>query len=151
MADESLTEDDAPELVQFAEPMPTLPPDTQELFDLYKAWVEEHKPGEFIEKGDEEGYERLKKMKPEYIATDHDTCENSWLDVGIHEFSPTNCCWHEHGWYILEVPGEVDDYVEYSNYDVCVECNAGGDDDGDPECENCEGDGWKTYYFDEYV
>lgn len=151
-SEENITEEADAGLIQLSESMPNLPPDVQEAFDIYKAWIEEHDPYLFIEKGDEEGYARLKSFKPEYIATGHSTCENEQLTVGVHEFSPANCCWHEFGWHVLRNPSTEDDYVETSMHAPCADCNIGGDDEGgDLECGSCYGDGWLTYYFDDYL
>jgi hypothetical protein len=148
---EQLSEETDPELVQFSEPLPSLPPDVQELLEEYEEWLEDYQPHRFIEKGDEEGYKELQSIKPEYIATNHSTCEDEYLTVGFHEFRPGNCCWHESGWYVLKNPAIPDDSVKTSISTHCGDCNLGGDDEGDADCDRCYGDGWTTYYLDEHV
>ena len=126
--------------------------DAVEDYTEFKLWTQEAKPIRFIEYGDE-GREEAQALDPKHLATSHDTCDNSMISNGFHDFGPEpRCCWVTHGWYVCE--GEVveDDMILESYYAQCTACNPNDEDEGEnPDCESCWGDGWMTYHFEEYA
>jgi len=149
---EMLNEETDPELTQLSTPLPTLHPDLVEDFEEYKEWWETVKPKEFLEYN-EENSQKVSEMDPKYVATEHDTCENTQISTGYHDFGPTpRCCWYTHGWHINTNPWQEDDYIRAAGHAPCMTCNPGGDEDiEDTECDDCYGDGFMNYYFDELV
>ena len=152
---EVLSEETDPELATIAHelPQPKIHPDLQDELDEYLDFMEVTKPKEFLDYN-EENSKKVEQMDPRYVVTDHDTCDSPMFSVGWHDFGPNpRCCWFTHGWHILTNPWEgVDDMIRTGGYAQCVECNIGGDsdDEGDPDCKTCEGDGWVNYYYDEF-
>lgn len=133
-----------------------LPDELLENYEYYKQWIGSASPKKFLEYS-QENSALVQKMKPEYVATEHDTCDNSQITTGFHDFGPEpRCCWVTHGWYICENEYKPDDYITASGYATCADCNPNGDGDfeeesANPECELCYGDGSVNYYFDDYA
>ena len=120
----------------------------------YNNWLKEYEP-EFLEYDTEGGPNFLKaKSTPnEFIWTAHGTCEDDQVSAGFHFFGdPVRCCWDTYGWYISKVSSgntSPDDYEVYreSFYGQC-KCYNEETEEGKPDCETCDGDGWYTEYFD---
>lgn len=123
----------------------------------YDAWREDYEIGEFIEYS-EENWEKVQKMDPRYVWTNHGTCEDEMVTNGAKLFSG-RCCWDTYGWYVANAPwgsgSKTDeDYfesVKATAYLSCETCNPDGEgeeEDFDPECEKCEGEGYVHHYFD---
>lgn len=122
--------------------------------EIYKEWLEEYGPFEYIEYDGPEGpnHLKVKEMDTEYVWTAHGTCEDDSVSNGYNFFGdPPRCCWSTYGWYVSKRQHPKDDFysVRESFYTHC-ECNPDGEnDEGTPDCEKCEGEGFLTYYFDE--
>lgn len=123
--------------------------------DYQKAWNDWHEKyeiGEYIDYS-ESSWDRVQKMDPHFVWTSHGTCEDNEITSGARLYNGS-CCWTTHGWYIANVPwsGDPDDTYESIKSDIylpCESCNADGEEeDIDPECELCEGEGYVHHYFD---
>lgn len=97
----------------------------------------------------EDAWEQVQKLDPRLVWTEHSTCEDNQVTPGAHNFAGS-CCWETFGWYHSEIPWQdEDEYVRASVYLPCGECNKGGEEDeGDPECASCDGEGYVHHYFD---
>ena len=130
---------------------PKVHPNLQEDLEYFLNFLSKTQPKDFLEYS-EENSKKVEKMDPHYIVTDHDTCDSPQYSVGHHDFGPEpSCCWVTHGWHILTNPWpDSEDMFRSGGYDTCIECNIDGDseDEGDPDCQLCFGDGWANYYFD---
>lgn len=124
-------------------------PDLQEEYDYFVRFIKTTQPKEFLEYTAENSI-KVSKMDPAYVVTDHDTCDSPTYSMGYHDFGPEpRCCWVTHGWHILTNQWEdPEDIIRSGGYASCVECNASGDEEGDSDCEFCDGDGWANYYYD---
>jgi hypothetical protein len=125
-------------------------PTAEELQEEFDDWLKEYENVEYIEFS-EEAWERVQQLNPRLVWTDHSTCGESKVTAGANWFKNA-CCWDTFGWYIMANPwdGPDDAYhsVDTSAYLPCIVCNADGEDDLDPNCEECEGDGYINHYFD---
>lgn len=125
----------------------------QEYIDAYKAWQEQYKPKEFIEYS-HETYEKLTAESDiHYLWTHHGTCETEKYTNGVREYGGSCGCWSNLGWYLCEVPWEGDEKtfisVDTEWAGPCDICNEDGEDSNiDPECPQCDGEGWTQDYFD---
>jgi hypothetical protein len=121
---------------------------------MWDGWYKDYGIDEFIEYS-EENWEKVQKMDSRLVWTNHSTCEDEQVTAGAAVYR-NSCCWDTFGWYIAKNPwdGEVDNHYESYNasaYLPCSVCNPGGEGDEenyDLECEECEGDGFATHYFD---
>lgn len=126
----------------------------QDYIEAYNSWLDQYKPGEFIEYSEEEYNKLEKEQDMHYVWTHHGTCENERYSNGIHSFSSGGCgCWQTFGWVICEVPWEGDEdtflAVDTEWSGPCETCNAdGGDENIDPDCPECDGEGYTQDYFD---
>jgi hypothetical protein len=128
--------------------------DIKEYQKEYEEWYEKYSP-EFLEYDGENGpnFLKAKNTPNEFVWTDHGTCEDNMVSAGFHFFGdPARCCWDTHGWYISEVSSgntSTDDYEAYkvNMYAEC-ECYNEETEEGTPDCQECYGDGWRTYWFD---
>ena len=138
--------------------------------DLFDEWVEDYKVdlkgGIEADAMSREQYEMLLELdRKNLVWTDHGTCEDNKIspgfnllgDIPLLSQKATGCgCWQSFVFYIAEVPfdGTKDDttasWIDVSATLPCPKCNADGEGDGDPECDepDCMGDGYITYYFD---
>ena len=122
--------------------------------EKYQEWLAKYSP-EFLEYDEEGGTNFLKAQSTpnEFVWTEHGTCEDTMVSAGFKFFGdPPRCCWDTYGWYISEVSSEntsPDDYESYrtSMYAEC-ECYVEETEEGKEGCEDCDGTGWMTYYFD---
>lgn len=123
--------------------------DYQEEFD---AWYKNYEIDTFIEYS-EENWEKVQKMDTHYIWTNHSTCEDEQVSAGGSYFK-NGCCWDTFGWYVAKKPWAGDPENHYESYKttaylVCESCNADGEEENlDPDCEYCEGEGYVNHFFD---
>lgn len=125
----------------------------QDYIDAHNEWLQTYGPLDFVEYSSEE-YERLQsEVDTHYVWTHHGTCENERYSNGLHEFNSACGCWQVFGWYISETPWEGDEDT-YLSIDAewsgpCETCNLDGEDENiDPDCPECDGDGYTQDYFD---
>lgn len=120
---------------------------------LWDDWQQDYQiQEEFLEYSDE-NWAKVQAMDPQYVWTNHSTCEEEQVTNGATIYS--GCCWQTFGWYIGNTPWDGDaenhfEYVQVSATLPCPKCNPDGDDDGDEDCDEpeCEGEGYITHYFD---
>lgn len=125
----------------------------QEIQDAYNEWYEEFGDGEFIEYSHEAYEKLLATTNPRLVWTNHSTCENERYTNGIQEFQSGCGCWQVFGWHVSTKPWECadGDYImvgtEWSG--PCFICNEDGSDESiNPDCEQCDGEGYTQDYFD---
>ena len=128
--------------------------DIKEYQEEYEGWLAKYSP-EFLEYDGENGTNFLKaKNTPnEFVWTDHGTCEDNMVSAGFNFFGdPARCCWDTHGWYISEVSSGNTSPADYEAYKVSMyakcECYNEETEEGVPDCKECYGEGWMTYWFD---
>jgi hypothetical protein len=121
----------------------------------YAAWENEYSPMEFFEYDGENGenFTKVKSMPNEFVWTAHGTCDGDMVSAGFHFFgSPPSCCWDTYGWYVSKVSSgnmSPQDFESYKTSYYCeCECYDEDTEEGSPECEKCDGEGWLTHYFD---
>ncbi len=120
---------------------------------MWNEWYEDYGIKEFIEFSDE-NWEKVQKMDPHLVWTNHSTCEDEQVSAGASLFK-NSCCWDTFGWYIASEAweGDPDNHYESINasaYLPCPKCNPDGEDDGVEGCDepDCDGTGFINYYFD---
>jgi len=122
----------------------------------YRDWERKYEPLEFYDYDGVDG-ENMKKVQTipnEYVWTAHATCDNEQVSAGFHFFGdPPSCCWSTFGWYVSKTASRnktTDDFEAYNSSYYC-ECKCFNEEteEGNPDCELCEGEGWRTHYFDE--
>ena len=121
----------------------------------YENWFKEYSPMEFLEYGKQgdENFLKAQDTPNEFVWTSHGTCEDAQTSAGFHFFGdPARCCWDTYGWYISKVSSgntSSDSYEAYkeSFYGQC-KCYNEETEEGKPDCETCDGDGWYTEDFD---
>lgn len=118
--------------------------------EFYDDWVEEYEPIGFIDYS-EENWEKIQKMNPRHVWTNHSTCEDDRISAGASLYR-NSCCWDTFGWWICKNPWEGPDdaylSIDASAYLPCPTCNPEGDNDEGPTDCACEGDGYITWYAD---
>jgi len=127
----------------------------QEFREEYEQWSKKYSPLEFLEYGEEgdENYLKAQNTPWEFVWTNHGTCEDDMVTAGFHFFGdPPSCCWSTYGWFVSKVSsGHTSDesYESYydSRYGEC-ECYNEETEEGKEDCEDCYGEGHRTYYFD---
>lgn len=127
----------------------------------YEAWQSEYEVYDYLE-NTEENWEKVQKMDPQLVWTDHGTCEDPQITSGARMYAG-KCCWETYGWHLAkkkwEIDGDVDNtyhYYKTGTYSECPSCNPDGEaeegaedcpgDENFPECE-CY-DGYINYYWD---
>lgn len=125
----------------------------QEIQDAYNAWCKEYADGEFIEYSHEAYENLLATTDPHLVWTNHSTCENERYSNGIHEFNSGCGCWNVFGWYVSSKPWEGDEntflVVDTEWSGPCETCNSDGEDANiNPDCPECDGEGYTQEYFD---
>ena len=122
----------------------------EELQEEYDNFIADYKPEYFED--NEDNRKLIGKLNPKLVWTSHSTCEDNYIAPGFLQFSPSNCCWHEDGWYVSEKEWESDDSTNWvrTSYNFnCPDCNPDGEsDEGADGCEKCEGSGYYQYYTD---
>lgn len=124
----------------------------EEYQEAFNEWMLMYEYVEYIEFSDE-NWEKVQKMDTRLIWTDHGTCENPMVTSGARLYGG-RCCWDTYGWYVMKHPwwGEEEDTyisVESGAYLPCPICNRDAEDENiNPDCEECEGDGHVNYFFD---
>ena len=116
--------------------------------DDWDNWYKDYEVYEFLENS-EDNWEKVQQMDEHLVWTDHSTCEEPRVSAGASMFK-NSCCWETYGWYISKKPWDEEFlYVYTGAYLPCPKCNADGEGDGDPDCdeEDCE-DGYIHYWFD---
>jgi len=136
----------------------------QEYLDIIARWKKTYQISEErdyvldeLSKEDMVELERLDKQG--LVWTQHSTCENEQISFGMHTFGGSGCgCWQTYCFYVGQTKGE-EQFIDVTAYEPCPVCNAGGEGDGDPDCEGpevpegaetsegCE-EGWVQWYFD---
>jgi hypothetical protein len=125
----------------------------QDGISTYREWHDEYGIGEYVEFS-EEGEARVSQLDTRLVWTDHGTCENNQITNGFNVYGGRGCgCWETYGWYLAANPweGSDDTYIsiDTESYAPCGVCNEDGEDESiNPECRECEGDGYVHYYFD---
>jgi hypothetical protein len=121
----------------------------------YEAWFKTYSPMEFFEYDGEEGdnFSKVKRTPNQFVWTAHATCENEAVSAGFHFFGdPPSCCWNTFGWYVSEVSSDnmsPEDFESYQSSFYCeCECYNEETEEGSPDCAECDGEGWRTHYFD---
>lgn len=125
----------------------------QEYIDAFNQWEKTYGPLEFVEYSKEE-YERLtSEVDAHLVWTHHGTCESEKYSNGILDFNSGCGCWQVFGWYVSQTPWEGDEDTflsidaEWSG--PCETCNSNGEDENiDPDCSECDGEGYTQDYFD---
>jgi hypothetical protein len=140
----------------------------QELFD---EWIEDYdidaQKSIEAETMTMEEYEMLVELdKKNLVWTEHGTCEDTMVspgltlvgDIAVLGQKSSGCgCWQAYTFYIAGEPygGDKDsstDWVFASAYLPCSICNPAGENEDEdsynPECEECEGEGFANHYFD---
>jgi len=126
----------------------------EEYQEVWNNWHSEYEIGDFIEYS-EENWEKVQTMDTHYIWTSHNTCEDEMVTSGTRLFQ-NSCCWDTFGWYVAKKPweGDPDTYYEShkaSAYLPCHLCNPDGEgdeEDFNPECDFCSGEGYVHHFFD---
>lgn len=130
---------------------------TDDYREAISDWAVEYGITEEIEYS-EENYEKVKALDPRLVWTYHSTCENDAVSNGCSVFN--SCCWSTFSWYIGTVPwgtnsGKPEDWFEQYAMSFgypCPVCNEDGEEENvDPDCERCEGDGYVQDYYDDEV
>lgn len=109
--------------------------------ELWNEWYEDYGIGEFIEYS-EENWEKVQKLDPRLVWTNHSTCEDDRVTAGATVYS-NSCCWGTHGWFIASKPweGDIDNHYESYNataYLPCPVCNEDGEGEGEEGCKGPE-------------
>lgn len=120
--------------------------------ESWNDWYETYEIGEYIENS-EENFKKVQEMDPHYVWTSHSTCEDEQVTNGVYIFD--RCCWETFGWYVGKKPWEGDPETHFESYNAsaylpCTICNPDGEEEEgfNEECEECNGDGWATHFFD---
>jgi len=126
-------------------------PTVEDYREWYEEWFNEYGTGQWLDKTDE-NWGVIQQVDPHLVWTAHSTCEDEMVTNGAHLFQGS-CCWTTFGWYISDKPweGTEDTYISQktSAYISCQTCNPDGEEESiDPECLECEGDGYVHHYFD---
>lgn len=127
-------------------------PTAEEYQEEYNSVIEDYGLSTWLD-NTEENWEAVQKLDPHLVWTNHSTCEDEMLTNGCYMFK-NSCCWDTFGWFIGTEPWEGTPDATYlsvkaSAYLCCSTCNADcEDEDINPDCEECEGEGYVNHYFD---
>lgn len=128
-------------------------PNADDYRNWYLEWAEKYgiTAEGWIDKTDE-AWEMVQTLDPNLVWTAHSTCEDEMVTNGPHLFQ-NSCCWTTFGWWVGQEPWLGDENTHISEkasaYLPCQTCNADGEEEElDPECLECEGDGYVHHYFD---
>lgn len=105
--------------------------------------------------------------KKNLVWTEHGTCEDEMISPGLTilgDFAltgqkATGCgCWQTYCFYVAAEPyddsvrEDSSQWIYASVHLPCSKCNPKGENEDeesyDPDCEECEGEGFATHYFD---
>lgn len=121
----------------------------------YNEWVETYGiTSEGYLENTPENWEKVQALDPKYVWTSHGTCEDEMVSNGPKMFTGS-CCWDTYGWFVAKNPwvGNEDTYIseKATAYLPCETCNPDGlaeEDEYNPECSECEGEGYVNHFFD---
>lgn len=142
-----------------------MPESAQEYKEQYQEWVKEY--GIDFTKSVEhdtmtqEQYDMLSKLNEDGLVwTEHGTCEDTFITEGFKIFGScslldqkaSGCgCWQSYAYYIGNKVCSTD-WIQITASLPCSICNPDGEDEEDsfdPDCEECEGEGYAHHWFDE--
>lgn len=127
-------------------------PTAEDYQEWYNEWLRTYEIEEWLD-NTEENWTKVQKMDPRYVWTSHSTCEDEMVTNGARMLKGS-CCWDTFGWHVGKKPweGDIEDtYIseKASAYLSCTTCNLDGEgEDIEPECLECEGEGYVNHYFD---
>jgi hypothetical protein len=125
----------------------------QEGTAAFQSWHNEYGIVEYVD-FTEDGEARVSNLDEHLVWTDHGTCENNQISNGFRVYGGSGCgCWQTYGWYIATNPwvGLDSEFIsiDTEGSSSCEVCNEDGEDEAiNPECKECEGEGYVHYYFD---
>ena len=129
----------------------SLPQDALADYQAYLAWSQEYGPFQWID-GDSDGspnYLRAKAVDDKLVWTEYLTSEHAELFPG---FEGESNHWQLHGWYVTSKPRSASESSPKSvivSFDGKCSCFDEEREDGEPDCEFCEGRGYRFYDFDQ--
>lgn len=128
-------------------------PKAEDYRNWYNEWVEKYgiTPEGWLD-NNLKNWEDVQATDPHLVWTSHSTCEDEMVTNGAHIFK-NSCCWDTFGWWIAKKPwvGDEGAFIseKASAYLPCKTCNLDGEEESvDPECLECEGEGYVNHYFD---
>jgi hypothetical protein len=121
--------------------------------DDFSQWLEKYSAVEVFSFEDERGRE-IAKSRPEFVWLESMYEKTYLIPLGSMtkesielSIADTNGRWENRRFYLCEKPypqrdSGSEDWVLIEGLFACESCEPGPDEEGDPDCQSCTGEGW---------
>lgn len=131
-------------------PRAHLPQTVSEEFRLYLRWWNTGTKVEIM--ADDAGrIDQVRQAEPRFVST------LKYLGIGKFPMGVVSGFEEPDGetverWLISSEPWPFEDesWIKASYLGECTLCNVANDEEGDPDCSECEGEGWVDYWFEDF-